>query len=137
MTKRIRLRLLTAFTILTFSSTFGCTTYRRIPVESITPDEATTLVDKRVKLYTKGGMYSLTVNRVEYPYVHGTKIKRSRDSDDSTTDGTAEIRVDLREVTKIELYDPTREGARFVWTFLGVAALLVIVFSVADFDRDE
>ena len=128
MAKRIRRRLIITLTILTFSCTFGCATYRRI--ESITPDEAETLVDKRVKLYTDGGMHSLTVTRVEYPYVHGTS------REDTFVfweyDIPCPLCVDLREVTKIEVYDPRREAAR-LGLILGVVALLAIV----DFYSDE
>ena len=79
---------------------------------------------KQVKLYTDERMVSMTVDRVEYPFIIGTKPK---------SDNPKEIRVDLRDVNKIETHDPDREGRRFVATFLVVGALAAVVLATFKF----
>ena len=86
-------RLISAFLLLTFTATVGCTTWKPMPATDaeITADEAEQLVGKWVRFYTDDGELTITVKRVEYPYVSG----------DSKLTGP--IQVDLRRVHRIEV----------------------------------
>lgn len=119
MAKRFAFRVLMALVLLTFTSTFGCSTWKPMPVTDaeITADEAETLVGEKVKFYTDDGEQSMKVKKVDYPYIEGTKKQRH--------DERIQIRVDLREVQRVEVQE--FQGGRTALMLLGSFVVLGII----------
>ena len=92
-------------------------------VENVASDEGESLLGKRVRLYTDDGMQEMRVKKVDFPYIEGT----TRPPLTTTT-----IRVDLREVQRIEiLRNETGKRMRWIIPVVLVVGLLGIVALVA------
>jgi len=78
----------------------------RLGAGHLPPDEAESLVGKRVRLHTDDGVKAGRVKTVEYPYVLFTQKHRSRNySPSRTLDEPVQMRVDLRDVHKVEVVE--------------------------------
>jgi hypothetical protein len=131
MTKLPFNRPVAAIVLLTFCVSVGCSNVRTVGVEQLSPDEAESLVGKNVRLYTDDGVKTITVEAVDYPYVVGIQKDRSRAHSSSQTDETVQIRLDLREVQKVEIVDPPTWGTAFVVAARGLIAISCILLAVA------
>ena len=93
-------RFLATLLIITFSTSIGCSTWRPTPAIDMTRDDAAGLKGKRVRFHTDDGVVTMLVKRVEFPYVYGVQRLWP-----SARVESIEIRVDLREVNRIETCD--------------------------------
>jgi hypothetical protein len=82
------------------------------------PDEAESLVGKRVRLHTADGVQEITVKKVEAPYIEGV----------SWADKSIRIRVHLREVQRIEVYGKSVWATFFKVGQFTLLTLIALVF---------
>jgi hypothetical protein len=80
----------------------GCSGWRALPEAGI-EQEHSNLIQQRVRFYTEESVISMQVIDVQYPYVMGR---------DYTHGWRDPIQVDLREVTRIEVYNPGNPAFR-------------------------
>ena len=115
-------RPLAAFVLLTFCVSVGCSSWRGVLKDNVMSDEAESLVGKRVRLYTDDGVQEMTVYKVDLPYIEGTV----------SPSATTTIRVDLREVQRVEVYgysaDLTTEVVIVVVLVTGVLVLVGFLY---------
>jgi len=118
MTKLPFNRPLAAIVLLTFCVSVGCSSWGGVLVDNVMSDEAESLIGKRVRLYTHDPVQEMTVNRVEFPFIEGT----------ISPSATTTIRVDLREVRRIEVhhYTAPARNIMFVVVVLGAVAFLIL-----------
>jgi hypothetical protein len=117
-------RIAVFITIVTFSTSLGCTTWRPMPSTYITTDSAEALEGKRVRLYTGDDVQTISVRKVEFPYVEGTEQRPSR----VVTREPSPIRIDLREVDRIEILQP--EGNKTVLIVSVAMVAIVVAFGI-------
>ena len=68
MTKLSFNRPLTAFVLLAFCASVGCSKIRTVGVMQITPTEANGLIGKKARFHTDDGVKTAKVESVDYPY---------------------------------------------------------------------
>jgi hypothetical protein len=108
-------RPLAAFVLLLFCLSAGCSNVQTVGIDPLSPGEAESLVGKRVRLHTDDGVKTVTIADVDYPYAVCTHTERSRSYKPTKTDKPVATRIDLREVQKIEIVEPS-SGKTFLLT---------------------
>jgi hypothetical protein len=125
------LRLLAIVLLITFATSFGCSTWTAMPVnEKVTEEEAESLIGKRAKFYMIEGVQEIKVRSVDYPFVHGAPYQAGKERTDKTQ------RIDLDHVKSAEVLRRNRMKT-IALLALAVGGVAAIAWAISEGTSDD